>query len=98
MKREIYLTIPRLTIIIVAVGFYLIALLAIIRKQRKPKALPRKKFDSMDSSYSGPERRMHPRRKVSGINIRYKLCDPSNKLQAFKEGQVSCFCRAISSG
>lgn len=88
-----YSSIPRLVAISVAVGLYGLALFTIIRRPRKPAPLPSGSLGDSSHSYSGPERRIHPRAQL-GIDVRYKPYGSEGGVQVFREGKV----RDISEG
>lgn len=83
-----FFNIPRMVIISIAAGLYIIALLAIIRKTKKPKRIPSHDSESLFSDYSGPERREYPREKL-GIWVRYKKYGHIKAIQIFREGRAS---------
>lgn len=88
-----YSSIPRLLTILVAICLYGLALFTIIKRPRKPTPLPARSLGHDPFSYSGPERRIHPRAKL-GVGVRYKPYGKEGGMQVFREGRA----RDISEG
>lgn len=88
-----YSSIARVIAIVLAVGFYIIAMIAILRKPRKHTPPPSNGTTPSPIQYSGPERRIYPRAKLDVV-VRYKLSGIKGVINVFKEGRI----RDISEG
>ncbi len=88
MQNDVwYSSIARVIAIVVAFGLYVVALFAIFRKTKKPAQILVVDKPHPEVSYSGPERRIHPRARVD-IRVRYKPHGIKGVLHVFKEARI----------
>jgi c-di-GMP-binding flagellar brake protein YcgR len=88
MQSEVwYSSIARVIAIVVAVGLYVVALVAFFRKTKRPAQMPVTDKMPAEVSYVGPERRIHPRARVD-ISVRYKPHGIKGVLHVFKEARI----------
>lgn len=88
MQSEVwYSSIARVIAIVVSIGLYIVAMVAFLRRSKKPAIIPSTDKPQIQTPYSGPERRIHPRATID-ITVRYKPHGIKGVLHVFKEGKI----------